>query len=282
MLFIEALKKIWNYKQFIVGAAMVLFMGLFLQQCNETRAVKNQLAISQHIAEQNTAALNDNTIQLRVTKEQLGHVDSNLKTALVKVDSIGKIKTKVITVAQPIYYSKDVLVESSLTYDTAKGLYGLNFNSTDQVRTIDGVSSFKILKTDNSMTIVPDSTKIKDFKLNFCMVISQYDDPKTKYTRTKIIPFNVKSDGSLGNEIPDSILKVNFRNAEILDKPFTPNDSKDPGVKDKSFATGWGFSLNPLSVGMYPSTGGVKIGWTPNISFGYYLTFRKKKIFISK
>lgn len=270
------LSGIWKYKQVIIGAALVLFMGLFLNQCKQTKAAKAQVEMTQQIANQNMAALKDNTIQLQVTKSQLGLVDSNLKDALDKVDSIGKIKTKVITITQPIYLGKDVLVPSSLLYDTANKTYGLKFTSTDMVRTINGTSWFKLQQETKSLTVIPDSTKINDFKLNFTMVISQYDDQVTKYTRTKIIPFNVNSDGSLGNQIPDSLLKINFRNAEILDKPFTLPPTAQTEAKKGLFQSGWGVTLNPAAVGFYPVAGGVKWGWTPNIGFGYYITLRQK------
>lgn len=276
MFIITFFKSLWNYKQFIVGAAMVLFFGLFLNQCKQTQSYKQKAAITQHIADQNIAALKDNTIQLMVTKGQLAIMDTNLSQALNKVDSIAHTKTKVITVAKPVYYGKDVIVHSDFQFDSLRNAYGLKFTSQDLVRTINGVSYFKLGKVNDS-AIIPDSTKINDFKLNFTLVISQYDDKKNHYTRTNILPFNVKPDGSLGDPIPPSLLKVDFRNAEILDKPYTVNAPDLPaGTKKGWFTTGWGVSLNPVAVGMYPSGSGIKFGWTPNISLGYCITLRQK------
>jgi hypothetical protein len=255
---------------FIGGVLMVLFLCLWLQQCNVTKDMKNQLATTQHIAEQNIAALADNTIQLRVTKEQLANVDSYMHEALVKIDSLGDIKSTTITVTNPVYVGKDVVVPNNLLIDTPKQSYGLQFTSEDAVRTINGVSWFKFDTNKNSIVVTPENTDIKDFKLNFSLVISQYEDQITKYTRTKIIPFNVKSDGSLGDQIPESLLKINFRNAEILDKPFTPNKPSEPTTSKGKFKSGWGVSLNPVGVGV--SNG--KFIVTPNISFGYYITLR--------
>jgi hypothetical protein len=255
---------------FIGGALMILFLCLWLQQCNVTKDMKNQLATTQHIAEQNIAALADNSIQLRVTKDQLANVDSHMHQALTKIDSLADIRSTTITVTKPIYVGKDVVVPNNLLVDTLRQSYGLQFTSEDAVRTINGVSWFKFDTTKKSIIVVPENTDIKDFKLNFSLVISQYEDQVTKYTRTKIIPFKVKGDGSLGDEIPESLLKINFRNAEILDKPFTPNTPKEPTPNKSKFKTGWALNLNPVGLGINNG----KLIVTPNISFGYYITLR--------
>ena len=256
----------------IIVVLLFLFVGLFIQQRQANVNLKEQLATTQHIASQNIDALKDSTIQLRVTKEQLGKIDTNLKNALNKIDSLGNIKTKIITVTKPIYMGKDVIVSSTLLFDSLKNLYGLKFNSEDVVRTINGSSWFKLDTNGKIITVVPGDTKINDFKLNFSLVISQYDDPITQYTRTKIMPFSVNSDGSLGDPISDSLLKISFRNAEILDKPFTPNKPTGVITEKKNFLkSGWCMSINPIGVGLQ-SNG--KLIITPNISFGYYITLR--------
>jgi hypothetical protein len=256
--------------QLIAGALMVLFLCLWLQQCSVTNNIKNQLNTTKHIAEQNMAALKDRSIQLRVTKEQLANVDSNLHQALVKIDSISNIKSEVITITRPIYLGRDVVVPNDLMIDIPNKAYGLKFHSEDPVRTINGISWFKLDTTNKTITVVPKNTDINDFKLNFSLVISQYEDRTTNYTRTKIVPFNVNNDGSLGEPISDSLLKIDFRNAEILDKPFTPNVQPTPGVKKSKIKTGWGVSLNPVGIGVNNG----KFIVTPNISFGYYITLR--------
>ena len=276
MFLISFFKGMWKYKQLIFGALFVLFIGLFLNQCNQTKEAKAKTEMTQKIADQNLKALSDNTVQLVMTKKQLSETDSNLSYALNKIDSIGDIKTKEITVTRPIYVGKDVFVPTTLSFDTSKHAYGLKFTSTDMVRTINGTSWFQLKENEHNYTVVPDSTKINDFKLNFTLVISQYDDNVTKYTRTKILPFNVKDDGSLGNQIPDSLLKINFRNAEVLDKPYTLPASQQEQAKKGRLMSGWGVTLNPAAVGLYPASGGVKWGWTPNIGFGYYITLRQK------
>jgi len=267
---LKVFEYIKKHIQFIGGALMILFLCLWLQQCSVTKDVKNQLATTQHIAEQNMAALADNTIQLRVTRDQLANVDSHMHQALIKIDSIGNIKSTMITVTKPEYVGKDVVVPNNLLVDTPRQSYGLQFTSEDPVRTINGVSWFKFDTTKKSIMITPENTEIKDFKLNFSMVISQYEDQATKYTRTKIVPFHVKSDGSLGDPIPETLLKINFRNAEILDKPFTPNEEPKPGKKQSMFKTGWALTANPIGLGINNG----KFIVTPNISFGYYITLR--------
>jgi hypothetical protein len=271
------LKQVWENRQFIAGMLLILFLVLFLRQCSETNKLKSELKVSKHIASQNIAALGDKEIQLKLTKEQLAVVDTKLSNALNRIDSLKNIKSKTITITQPIYVNKNVVVPSEFVYDTLNSRYGLSFNSKDLVRTIKGISWFKIDNTKETLRVLPNSTNISDFKLNFALVISQYDDEVTKYTRTKIVPFNVKDNGELGEEIPESLLKISFRNAEILDKPFEPKKPDNPVVKPKTFNTGLGLSISPLAIGLVPSANGVvRVAWTPNIGLSYCITFRKK------
>jgi len=271
------LKQVWENRQFIAGMLLILFLVLFLRQCSETNKLKSELKVSKHIASQNIAALGDKEIQLKLTKEQLAVVDTKLSNALNRIDSLKNIKSKTITITQPIYVNKNVVVPSEFVYDTLNSRYGLSFNSKDLVRTIKGISWFKIDNTKETLRVLPNSTNISDFKLNFALVISQYDDEVTKYTRTKIVAFNVKDNGELGEEIPESLLKISFRNAEILDKPFEPKKPDNPVVKPKTFNTGLGLSISPLAIGLVPSANGVvRVAWTPNIGLSYCITFRKK------
>jgi hypothetical protein len=272
----QFLFKLWSYRQFILGAALVLFFALFLRQCKETQSYKDQLHTAKQIAEQNVAALKDKEIQLRVTKDQLHIIDSNLYSALQKIDSLGHIKSTVITTVQPVYVGKAVSVKSELINDSINHKYGLKFLSENFVRTIGGVSWFRINNTEKLLEISADTTNLNLFKLNFVMVVSQYVDPVTKFTKTKIIPFNVKPDGSIGEEIPKSLLDISFRNAEILDKPYTPNKPSDPAVIKRRIESGIGLTVTPLAVGAYPVNGSLKIGWTPNIGLSYYVTLKKK------
>lgn len=271
------LKQLWENRQFVAGMLLILFLTLFLRQCNETRALKDKLTETKHIAEQNIAALGDKEIQFKVTKNQLAIVDSNLYEALIKIDSLKGIKSKTISVIQPVYITKRVIIPSEYVFDTVSGRYGLSFKSTDMVRTINGTSWFKLDNKKETLKVIPENTDISNFKLNFALVVSQYDDKATKYTRTKIVPFNVNENGELGEEIPESLLKINFRNAEILDKPFEESKPDKPVVKPKMFNTGFGLSISPLAIGIVPgANNSVRFAWTPNIGLSYCITFRKK------
>jgi hypothetical protein len=271
------LKQLWDNRQFIAGMLLILFLALFLRQCGETRRLKDEIKETKHIASQNIAALGDKEIQLKVTKDQLLIIDSSLHKALVKIDSLKNIKSKTITIAQPVYITKNVIVPSEFIFDTINNRYGLKFKSTDLVRTINGTSWFRLDNTDAALKVIPQNTNINDFKLNFALVISQYEDNLTKYTRTKITPFNVKENGEIGDEIPESLLKINFRNAEILDRPFEEPKPSNPVVKPKMFNTGFGLSISPLAFGMVPGINNtVRFAWTPNIGLSYCITFRKK------
>lgn len=267
---ISIFKFIKDNVQLIAGALMVLFFCLWLQQKSVTNDYKEQVKVSQHIAQQNIDALKDHSIQLQVTRDQLSKIDTNLAIALKKVDSLSHIKSTVITTVKPEYVGKDVIIPNTVVLDTPNHMYGLKFNSSDQVRSVAGISWFKVDTNKRAIFISPGNTDFNHFDLNFTLVISQYQDSVAKYTRTKIVPFHVNNDGTLGNPISDSLLKISYRNAEILDKPFTLPAAPDETKHKRKLQTGWGFSLNPVGVGINNG----KAILTPNISFGYYITLR--------
>lgn len=271
------LKQIWDNRGFVVGMLLILFLTLFLRQCGQTKALKDELKVTKHIAEQNIAALSDKEIQLRVTKNQLKIIDSNLYSALIKIDSLKGIESNTISVLQPVYITKTVIVPSEYVFDTINGRYGLSFKSTDMVRTIGGTSWFKLDNQKETLRVIPQNTEINNFKLNFALVVSQYEDKSTKYTKTKIVPFNVNENGDLGEEIPESLFKINFRNAEILDRPFEEVKPDKPIVKPRMFNTGFGLSISPLAMGIVAGPNNTfRFAWTPNIGLSYCITFRKK------
>lgn len=268
------LKQIWKYKSIIFLALLLLAGTLYLNQCNQTKKAKAKYETAVQIANQNTAALGDKEIQLKVTKDQLALYDKNLYNALVKIDSLNKIKSKVITVTVPVYLGKDVTVPSTLLYDSILNKYGLKFTSIDQVRTINGISWFLLDNQKTKLVVVPDGTEVKGFKLNFAIAISEYTDAQTKFTKVKMVPFVVREDGSLGQEIPNSLLKLDFRNAEILDKPYVENPCPQSDGK-RHLQTGWALTISPLAVGAFFNNGTVGYGFTPNIGISYYITLRK-------
>lgn len=266
------IKYIWINRMYIFFITFLLITTLLFRQCNETKRYKDEVVRVKSIAEQNIAALGDKEIQLKVTTDQLKIIDSSLYIAKQKIDSLTDIKSKEITKVEFEYLPKNVITSSKLVYDTTRNAYGLVFNTDDLVRTIDGVSYFRIDSGDNNLVIFPDSTIIKNFSLNFSLVISQYDDPITKYTRTKIIPFYVNADQTLGQSIPESVLKLDFRNAEILDIPY---QTKPLTSNKRKRQDGIALTVNPLAIGVYSTPNGVRFGLTPNIGIGYYITFKK-------
>lgn len=276
MTFLGVLNFIWkNMKLILIGVVVFLFI-LLQQQCNKTKDAKAQLKQTTHIADQNLAAISDSSIQLKLTSKQLASVDSQLYLAQKKIDSLYNIKSKQITLTKIQYVPENVTLSNNLIFDKDKGLYGLHFTSFDSVRSFNGVSKFKIVKNDNTFDVIPDSTDIKNFKLNFDLVISQYEDSKSKFTRTKIVPYYVDSNGRLIAPISDQLLRINFRNAEILDKPWTENKPANQPETKTRLASGWALTLSPLAVGVYPAGNSMKFGYTPNIGISYYITLRKK------
>jgi len=268
----KLLNNIWENRIFIFFIVLLTFMLLFFKQCDDIKKYKSEVEQIKFISEQNIAALTDKEIQLKVTEKQLYQIDSSLYIAKLKIDSLTGVKSKQITKVKLEYLPKNIITSSELVYDSIRMAYGLVFNTEDLVRTIHGTSYFKIDTSQTKLIIYPDSTVINNFNLNFSLVISQYDDPITKYTRTRIVPFYINPDKTLGKEIPNSILALDFRNAEILDKPYQTQPKISNKIKRHE---GIALTFNPIAVGVYPSDNGLKFGLVPNIGIGYYITFKK-------
>lgn len=255
---------------------MLLCLIMLFRQCDKSQQLKYELEVSRHIANQNLAALNDNEIRLMVTKDQLKEIDYSLYEAKRIIDSLIDVKSQVITKTEVRYIEQNITLLSELYFDSIRGSYGLKFLDDNNFRKIEGISFFKVKEEDASVIIEADSTIITNLSFNFALVISQYQDNLTNYTRTKMLPFYVNIDGSLGGRIPNEILNIDFRNAEILDTPFTPNQPPIPIVTNNNrFNSGFAVTINPLAFGLHPTDNGYRFGWTPNIGIGYYITFRK-------
>ena len=274
MLFTEIIEYVTkNFKIIATVVVMLLFIAL-LQQISSRADYKSKFETAQKIGDENLAAIKDNSIQLKVTKSQLKTLDSNLFIALNKNDSLLKIKSKVITIIKPVYIPTESSFINDLKFDTPSKRYGLTFNTVDSIKMFNGITWFKLIKTDSGYHILPDSTEISNFKFNFVMVTSQYDDPKTKLTKAKITPYYIDSMGNLGNPISEKIIKFDFRNIEILDKPYVENVPINSDTKKSKYRviTGWGLSLSPLAIGM--TTHGW--GYTPNIGISYCILLNKR------
>lgn len=260
--------------------ALLIIAPLYLRQCSKTNEEEEKRKTAERIAEQNFKAMNDSTIQLKLTREQLAFTDKKLSQTVKEADSViralGHKKDKVREVirVQPVIVEKNSEVTNNVRKDSTDSTkYNLDFKISDSIKSFNGVSSFLVKKTDSGFSISPDSTKIKDFKLNFDMVVVKYEDYKDKVTKYKILPHYIDSAGNT-HLLSENQIKFNIRGVELLDKPFQENK---PGPKTKTRLVGaWGLGLNPIGLGPVVRNSVLKLGYTPSISFGYFLTFRKK------
>ena len=265
-----------NFKVILVSLVFIL-MCLYLQQCKNTAEYKEKFNTAVKIADGNLAAMKDSSIQLKMTRDQIKTMDSNLFVLIEKTDSLQEAKSKTITITKPVYIPIDVKFVNHLKYDSTKSRYGLAFKTEDSVRSFDGVSWFKLDRTNNDVDILPDSTDINNFRFNFAMVISQYQDPITKYTKAKITPYHIDTAGNVTNAISENKLKFDFRNIEILDKPYVENTPGNQTKQSKyKVVTGWGLSISPFGVGLITHDNILMIKYAPNISLSYCILLKKR------
>lgn len=257
----------------LLGLVIVLLFVLLVKQNTEKAEYKAKFEIAKKIGDENLAAIKDSSIQLKVTKEQLKLVDSNLLNIVNKNDSLMKIKSKIVTITKPIYVPVDVKIINNVKYDSVLNRYGLDFKDFDSIKCFNGISWFKLVKSDTSYRIIPDSTEIKNFKFNFVLIASQYDDPITKFTKAKIIPYYVDSSGNITNPISENLIKFSFRNIELLDKPYVENTPILNEKKSKyMLVSGWGLTVSPIAIGV-TSTG---LKYTPNVGISYSILLKKR------
>jgi len=81
------LKKILDNLQTIIIVGGVIFLLLFLQQCNQTRKIKNELKRQEQIANQNYAALNDS---IKIYKNKAGKTSYSKPIADMSVEEVEK------------------------------------------------------------------------------------------------------------------------------------------------------------------------------------------------
>lgn len=261
--------------------ACLVFLSMFLQQCNKTRNIKQDLIEAQRIADQNLKAMSDSAVQLKMTRKQLAEADSTLSATVIEADRIIRelgskkdkvrevVRTKIIIKTDSASVKNDVAVDP-----TNSSKYNLVFSVNDSIKSFNGVSSFYVNKIDNDISIKGDSTKIKNFKLNFELVLIKYDDASQKVTKYKIIPYYITSTGAMV-PLSENQIKLNYRGVELLDQPWKENTPGQIGVKKKLRLEGtWGLGVNPIGVGLDLNNG--KIRYTPSISVGYFITLKKK------
>lgn len=252
---------------------MIIISSLFIIEYNANKDLKDKLKETTQIANQNLAAASDSSVKLELTKNQLRTYDYRLYRASVMNDSILKIKSKTVTVSVPIYIPIETSNPNKLGYDSLRKKYNLTFTSKDSVRTFSGISYFSVNRLKNdSISILSDTTKIENFKFNFALVLSQYIDTKTNFTKNKIIPYFVDSTGNLTNQISENLIKFDIRGVDLLDKEYTKPVEKTK----RRLVSKWGLTLSPIAVGLMPTTNGFKLGYVPNIGISYIITLGRK------
>lgn len=266
--------KNWGW---IASVGMVLGFILFFKQCQSTKFAKAETKAVKQIADNNIKALKDSSILLMVTREQLAVIDKNLSKVTHELDSLKK-HPKTVVIIKPIYLLKDVKAANTLVHDSLDlTKYGLAFNSWDSVRTIEGTSWFKIIKTaDSAALLKPDTTVIHNFSLNFGLSVAKYDDKENKMTRINVTPYYVNEQGDYTNPISPNLLKVQFRGADLFDVPYVPNNIPCPTQKKYSVKGGFTASLNLIGYGYLPAANKAGIV-APSVNLGYGFTLVRNR-----
>jgi hypothetical protein len=261
--------------------ALLIMSALFLQQCQSTRNEEAKRKEMERIANQNLLAMNDSTVQLKMTREQLAKADKELAARVSQIDSLTKaLGNKKDKVREVIVVKTEIVHDSANVANTARKdstdstKYHLDFAVNDSVKSFIGTSSFHVKKEGNNISIKGDTTRIRDFRLNFDIVVVKYEDPVAKVTRYRIVPQVMDSAGQ-PHILSENQVKFSFRGAELLDRPWQEN--VPPGQKKKWRLTGaWGVGLNPISVYPVVTKNTVRLGYAPSVSFGYFITFMKR------
>ena len=290
MILTTILTKIANNMKIVLISALLIVLALLLHQCNKTSEAVNKLNDTIEIANANLKGMKDSTIQLSLTREQLKEYDTKLSTLVSYSDSLIKLldkKNKVIeilnirpkastserAVANHAQNTSPVIIKDT---NNITKKYAFDWKVDDSVKSFSGTTSVYLVKNKDTLNIISDSTKIRNFKLNFDMVIIKYDDDLQKLTKYKITPYLTDNNGGV-HEISDNELSFTFRGIELLDRPWNPNviRSKLPGKKMK-FKGLWGVGMNPIGVSVIGRNNVLSLSYGPSITFGYFLTLQKK------
>lgn len=266
------LAKNWKY---IMIVAFMLLLYFWWERGNEIDAANARTETAIVIAENNFKAMQDSSIELRTTREQLALADTNLAKLVWRLDSMEK-NPKTIVIIKPIYIPTDVTVENTLVQDDIDSTkYGLKFNSIDSVRFIKGTSWFNL--ADNIIT--PRNTVINEFGFNFGLVVARYDDEENKLNKIIIEPWFINERGEYTKPISKNLLDLKYRGAELLDVPYTENTTDKPPDKRKySLKTGLTLSVNPIGYGYVPALEQNKLTWViPTINLGWGITLVRNR-----
>jgi len=144
--------KIKNYIQAIVAIAGVLFLMLFLNQCNQTRKLKKELARQEQIAKQNYAALNDS---IKVYKNLLGETSFSKPIAEMNAEDIKKYfpslydrlkaelgEVKIIWKTQFVYKDTGSVINAIVKLDSNEYALKYDYYSTDSSLHIKSSNTF--------------------------------------------------------------------------------------------------------------------------------------------
>jgi hypothetical protein len=144
--------KIKKHIQAIVIIAGMLFMMLFISQCNQTRKLKNELKRQEQIAKQNYAALNDS---IKVYKNLLGETSFSKPIAEMNADDIKKYfpalyerlkaelgEIKIIWKTEFVYKDTGSVVNAIVKLDSNKYALKYDYFSTDSTLHIKSTNIF--------------------------------------------------------------------------------------------------------------------------------------------
>lgn len=265
----------------VASVLMLLFVFLFFNECSINRKAKSEIENVKKIADNNLKGLNDSTIVLMVTRNQLAQTDKNLYKVTKELDSLKK-NPKVVYIVKSEYIPKEVTISNKLIKDSKdKDKYGLVFYSFDSVRTIGATSWFKAVNTQTQLEITPDKTVIDKFSLNFGLVIAQYEDDKDKVTRLSIEPYFIDSLGNYSKPISKNLLNLHYRGANLLNVPYKIETINTPPIKPKtkySIKTGFSVSVNLINIGYTPFIKPSAANWSmPSIGIGYSLVLVRNR-----
>jgi len=175
--------KIKKYIQAIIIIGGVLFLMLFLNQCNRTRNLKKELERQEQIAKQNYAALNDS---IKVYKNLLGEISFSKPIAEMDAKDIKKYfpalyerlkaelgEVKIIWKTEFIYRDTGSVINAIVKLDSNKYALKYDYFSTDSALHIKSTNIFYaepvlVDKIDNkySISIKSGISHIDDMSLN--------------------------------------------------------------------------------------------------------------------
>lgn len=269
--FFALLIKIWDF--LVRNKKWVFVFGLFLliitvfKQCDNIRDLKKEAKEQENVMNQNLMAYNDMNYQFKLTKDQLKLANQDLYSATLQVESLlVENKKKPGVVIKEIYKTKieyrdtTIIVDNSVAYNDSTNLYNVAFSTKDLVRSFEVNNYVRLLRDSVAgCLLLKDHSEVKNFKFEFDIIFAKYQE--NGYTKIKAYAVNNETN----QPIPDNILRLSYRGAELLDKPWELNKPKP-----KRWAHGIGVSINPIGVVPVLQNGKITPVYAPSVSIGYY------------